>query len=100
MFTNLAQGASTSVPNFVPPCHHHFSIPPYQYKNERDFFLPGIYTSACHIRMSVDMISSLLFINSHYRVIPPEKYIDLFEGSIDHIQDQINDMYISVDCSN
>ena len=39
------------------------------------------YISDRHTRLSVDMISSLLFINRNSRVIPPEKYIDIFEGS-------------------
>ena len=46
------------------------------------------------------MISSLIFINSNFRVTPPEKYIDVFEGSTVNIQDQIYDMESSVDCSN
>ena len=46
------------------------------------------------------MISSLLFINKHSRVTPPEKYIDFFEGPTDRIQDQVDDMESSDDCSN
>ena len=46
------------------------------------------------------MISYHIFINMHSRVTPPEKHINLFEGSTDHIQYQIDDMESSVDGSN
>ena len=69
-----------------------FSIPPSQAENDKDFSLELIYISAYHERLSVDIISSL--------VTPPEKYIDIFKGSTDHIQDQINDMESSVDLYN
>ena len=46
------------------------------------------------------MISSLHLINRDSRVTPPEKYIDLFEGSTDNKQDQIYDVQHSVDWSN
>ena len=52
-----------------------FSIPPPQAENERNFSLAEIYSSTIHTRMSVDMILSLLFINRHSRLTPPEKYI-------------------------
>ena len=50
-------------------------------------------------RLSVDMISYLLFINRNSRVTPSEKYIDIFKGSTVNKQDQIDDMYISVELS-
>ena len=90
----------TSVPNVVPPCRYHFLIYPSQYENERDLSLAVIYSYTCRARLSVDMISSLIFINRYSRVIPAEKYIDLFEVSTYDIQDKIDDMETSVDCSN
>ena len=47
--------------------------------------------------MSVDTILSLVFINKNSRISPPEKYIDLFELSMDNIKDQIDDIEIRFD---
>ena len=77
-----------------------FSIALSQAENEREFSLSGIYSSALHSRLSVDTISSPLFNESNSRVNPPEEYIDLFEGSTEYIQHQIDDMESSVECSN
>ena len=68
---------STRSSNFSSQCFTHlppyFSIPLSQSENERDLYLSWIYISALRARISVDMISSLLFINRHSRVTPPEK---------------------------
>ena len=77
-----------------------FSIHPFQAENDRDLYLAGIYISNTRTRLSLDMISSLLFFNRHSRVTPPEKYIYLFEVSTDHIQYKIYDMERSFDFSN
>ena len=97
--THLLQGAPTSVPNVIPPCHHNFSIPSYQSENEWDLSFARIYSFASHSRLSLDMISSLIFINRHSIITPPEKYIDIFKGSSYHIQYKIDDMESSVDWS-
>ena len=77
-----------------------FLIPRYKYENDGELSRAGIYISAFRARLSVDMISYLIFIKNYSRITPPEKYIDIFEVSTDHIQDQINDMENSVDESN
>ena len=71
-----------------------------QDENERYFYLAGINSYACFTSLSVDMITSLIFINRSSRFAPTEKYIDIFKGSTDHIQDKIDGMKSSVDCSN
>ena len=95
--TRIANFSSQCCPD-LPPSF--FSITPSQAESERELSLEGIYSSACRASLSVDMISFIFFINRNYRVTPPEKYIDIFEGSTNHIQDQIYDMESSFYCSN
>ena len=63
-------------------------------------FFVKIYSSDHHARMSVDMISSLIFINRKSRVTQQEKYIGLFDGSTENIQYQIYDTESSVEFFN
>ena len=62
-----------------------------------DSSLAEIYISACCARLSVNMIPYLFYIKRNSRVTPNEKYIDLFKGSTDNIQYEVNDMESIVD---
>ena len=61
------------------------SITPSKNENERDSSLAGIYTALCRANLSVEIISSLIFINRNSAALGHNTTIDVFGVSLDAV---------------
>ena len=62
-----------------------FSITPSQAKNERDFSLASVFTGSNRARMSVYMLSKLIFINRNSIVIHTKHTTDVFQVPVEDL---------------
>ena len=60
-----------------------FAIPPSQAKNERYLFLAGMFKGARSERMSIDMLSKLIFINRNSIGIQTNQTTDVLHLPVD-----------------
>ena len=75
-----------------------FSTLPSKVKNERDFFLAGIFTSSRNHNFSIDMFGNLLLIhrNSDLQQKNPRTSPDIFSALLEPPQDIVEDAEIII----
>ena len=69
-----------------------FAIPHSQAKNERDFSLSGVFTVSKSERMSVDMLSKIIFVNRNSIGLQHNQTTDIFQGSVEDLNKVIEKM--------
>ena len=66
-------------------------------KNQRDLSLEGIYTASRRANLSVEIISDLILINRNSTPLGYNAPIDVFEVSLDDVENIVDDMEINPD---
>ncbi len=64
-----------------------YSIPPSQIENERDFSLAGVYGCARRSSMSIQMLSSLLFLNKNTSLFSTNPFEESTEVLEEYMED-------------
>ena len=62
-----------------------FAIPPSPTKNERGFYLAGVFTVSNHARISVYMLSKIIFINRNSIGIQHKQTNDVFQVPVEDL---------------